>query len=160
MLGLIVSVIVFNFLCYKFNKRLTSNHTLHIWLFTVAIQNLFDVFIDIKYHGYWYFTKAVDWQSLPAVTLLIPPINILYLNFYPYKKSFFIQGIYILCWSGMILTYEWLTLLPSPFGYFHYGWWKVQYSCILDPILFILMVIYYQLIRHIEANEKKRGRFK
>ncbi|HSU80542.1 MAG TPA: hypothetical protein VLK78_08990 [Candidatus Angelobacter sp.] len=157
MLGLISSVIIFNLLCYKLNKKLTPNQTLHMWMFTVTFQNLFDIFIDLKYKGYWYFTKAVDWQSIPCVTVLLPPINVIYLTFYPFKKSWLIQGIYILCWSGAILTYEKFTLLPAPFGYFHYGWWKFAYSCILDPILFIVSVMYYQLIRHIEASGKGKS---
>jgi hypothetical protein len=158
MFGLIVSVIIFNFLCYKLNRKLSPNQTLNIWFFTVALQNIFDEIIDIKYHGYWYFTKAVDWQAIPAVTLLIPPINIIYLNYYPYKKPWFIKGLYIFFWSCLILTYEWLTLLPAPFGYFHYGWWKVTYSCILDPILFTLVVSYYHLILHFEGNKKENSK--
>lgn len=54
MIGLIITIILVNFIAFKTNKRLTANQIVHLWLFTIAFQSNFDVYIDLKYHGYWY----------------------------------------------------------------------------------------------------------
>ncbi|WP_312857299.1 hypothetical protein [Neobacillus endophyticus] len=85
MIGLIIAVILFNLIAFISNNRLTKNQIVHIWLFTVTLQLLADLFIDQKYHGY--FTKEVDWRGLPTTTMLLPPVNILFLNWYPFNSQ-------------------------------------------------------------------------
>lgn len=60
MIGLIAAIIVFNFIAFKTNKILTTNQIVHIWAFTIAFQTVFDVYVEFKYHGYWYFAEEVD----------------------------------------------------------------------------------------------------
>ncbi|EOR21916.1 hypothetical protein A499_20798 [Niallia nealsonii AAU1] len=50
MIGLLLSVFLFNFIAYKTNKKLTWNQILHIWLFTISFQQLFDLYVDVGYH--------------------------------------------------------------------------------------------------------------
>jgi hypothetical protein len=45
-----------------------------------------------------------------------------------------------------------LTLLPEPWGYFHYGWWKLWHAAILDPILLLILLGFYKLICKLERN--------
>ena len=78
--GLIISIILFNIIAFKTNNRLTKNQILHIWIFTVALQTVFDTYIDLKYSGYYYFTKEVDWESLLNLIFLVPPVNMMFLN--------------------------------------------------------------------------------
>ncbi|MET3688939.1 hypothetical protein ABIC37_004484 [Priestia megaterium] len=78
MIGLIVAIVVFNILGYVFNKELEKGQVAHGWCFTTAFLVVVDLYIDVKYHAYWYFTKGVDWASLPAALLLIPPVNIIF----------------------------------------------------------------------------------
>lgn len=78
MIGLIVAIVVFNILGYVFNKELEKGQVAHGWCFTTAFLVVVDLYIDLKYHAYWYFTKGVDWASLPAALLLIPPVNIIF----------------------------------------------------------------------------------
>jgi hypothetical protein len=63
MLTLIVSIIVFNFIAFKTNKRLTAIQIVSIWTFTIAFQLLFDLFVEFKYDAYWYFNKGVEWSG-------------------------------------------------------------------------------------------------
>lgn len=84
MIGLILSILLFNILAFKTNKRFTANQIVHIWMFTIAAQHIFDVFINFKFHGYWYFTQETDWQGIFAYTVLIPPVNMLFLTYYPF----------------------------------------------------------------------------
>lgn len=152
MILLLLSVFIFNFLAYKTNKTLNKNQSVHIWSFTIAFQLLFDTFIDLKYHGYWYITPGIDWEAFPAYTVLIPPVNIMFLNWFPYKQSLFKIVRYIFVWELFLLFYEWLASLPSPLGYFKYGWWNLGISAIVNPVLLFILVGYYKWIRKIEKE--------
>lgn len=128
-------------------------------MFTVLFQVLFDIVINIKYGGYWYFSKGVDWKSAPAYFLLVPPVNLLFLNWYPFKSNLFKQTIYITGYHVFVLIYELFTLLPEPWGYFRYGWWNIWYSIVLNPFLFVILLVYYKWILKLEMHsviEKER----
>lgn len=156
MIGLIIAIITFNFVAFKTNKRLTANQLVHIWLFTIALQETFDLFVEFKYHGYWYFGKEVDWEGTLPHTILVPPVNIMFLNWYPFKTTFSKQTIYLTVWVVGILTYELVTLLPEPWGYFHYGWWKLWHAALIDPILFLILLGYYRWICKLEQKAISR----
>lgn len=59
MIGLIIAIIIFNIIAFKTNKNLTANQIIHIWLFTITLQKTFDVFVDLKFHGYPSITLSV-----------------------------------------------------------------------------------------------------
>ena len=150
MLGLIIAVILFNSAAFIFNKRLTKNQIVHTWTFTILLQMIVDAYLSVKYHGYWYFNKGVEWMDLPAFTLLGAPVIMLFLNWYPLQSSFFKRMIYIIFWSILILIYEVITLLPEPWGFFNYGWWKLSYSAIWYPGLLLIELYFYQWVCKIE----------
>ncbi|WP_075983549.1 hypothetical protein [Bacillus massilinigeriensis] len=152
MIGLLIAVIIFNFAAFKTNKNLTGNLIVHIWSFTVAFQVIFDVLIEFKYHGYWYFEKEIDWRGLIPHMLLIPPVNMLFLNWFPFKSSGWKKLMYLFLWVIAILIYEWIALLPEPWGYFHYGWWNLMYAVIVDPILFLILLGYYKWVYKLEKK--------
>ncbi|MDN3019468.1 hypothetical protein PH210_25195 [Paenibacillus sp. BSR1-1] len=155
MIGLIIAIIVFNFFAFKTNKRLNSIEIVCIWTFTIAFQNIFDLFIDMKYHAYWYITSGVDWKALPAHTVLLPPVNMMFLNWFPFKSKM-INRIFYMCFFVVgILIYEINTLLPEPWGYFHYKWWSLWHSAIVDPILLLILLGYYKWICRLERNSLK-----
>jgi hypothetical protein len=150
MAGLIISIIIFNIAAVKFGKALSGNQKLHIWTFTIAFQQAFDVIIEFKLHGYWYFSIDPDFGGLLAHMLLLPPVNILFLSRYPLHSYLLKRILYIILWVIAILLYEYATLLPEPWGYFHYGWWRLWHAAIVDPILFVLLIQYYKWIRKLE----------
>lgn len=149
MIGLTISIIIFNAIALRKN-RLTSNQTLHIWMFTIALQAIFDIMIEFKLHGYWYFSKGIDWRGLLAHTVLLPPVNIMFLSYFPFQKNRGKQFIYIFLWTLAILLYEAATLLPEPWGYFHSGWWKLWHSAVADPILFLILLGYFKWVIRLE----------
>ncbi|PKG23446.1 hypothetical protein [Niallia nealsonii] len=158
MIGLLIVVALFNFLAIKLNKRLNANRVLHIWMFTSTFQLLFDMFVDFKYLGYWYFTKEIDWISILYIIFLVQPVNIIFLNYYPFKKKIHSRVIFILGFNVLILLYEKIALLPEPWGYFHYGWWKIWYSAIINPILLISLILYYHYIVYLEQKIIRHSR--
>jgi hypothetical protein len=121
-------------------------------MFTIAFQLTFDIFIDLKYHGYWYITKGIDWIAFPGYTMLIPPINIMFLNRFPFKSSLIKKITYFGVWELFLLSYELIALLPEPWGFFHYGWWNIWHSAIINPVLLLILVIYYKWILKIETR--------
>jgi len=144
MIGLIVAIILFNLLLFIFNIKFSKQQIAHIWMFTAAFQAAFDIYIDIKYQGYWYFTKSADWASLPTYLVLVQPVNVLFLNYYPFQGCKRKKIKYVLCWEVALLIYELITLLPEPWGYFHYGWWNLFYSALVNPLLLYILVTYYK----------------
>ena len=146
------SIVLFNFVVYKMKKQLTKNQIVHIWAFSMILEILFDIFIDEKTNGYWYFWKGIDWTNILAYTILIPPVCVTFLNWFPFHGSMFKRARYIIFWTIFFLIYESLSLLPKPWGYFHYGWWNLLYSAILDPILLIILLGYYKWICRIEKS--------
>lgn len=156
MIGLTISIIIFNAIALR-KSRLTANQSLHIWIFTIAFQAIFDTIIEFKFHGYWYFSKEIDWRGLLAHTILLPPVNIMFLSYFPFQKNRGKQFIYIFLWTLGILLYEAATLLPEPWGYFHSGWWKLWHSAAVDPILFLLLIGYFNWVIRLE-NRSKPGK--
>ncbi|BFT69461.1 hypothetical protein [Paenibacillus sp. P36] len=153
MIILFLSIVSFNVIAFKCNTVLNVNKIIHIWMFTIAFQFLFDLLIEFKFEGYWYFSKGeIDWLGFLVRTVLVPPVNMMCINFYPLKGKSREKIYYIAFWSAGILIYELVTLLPAPFGYFHYGWWKLGYSAIVDPVLFFILLMYYKLICIIEMK--------
>ena len=152
MILLLTSILIFNILAYFNHDKLTLNQLVHIWCFTVAFQFAFDAIIIEKYEGYWYFTKDIEWKSIPAYLCLIPPVNIMFLNWFPFNTSWLHQLRYYAMWVVLLVFYEGLTLVPEPFGFFTYGWWSAWTTIIVNPILLFILVAYYKFIVKVEAK--------
>ncbi|WP_175639179.1 hypothetical protein [Metabacillus schmidteae] len=152
MILLFASIILFNFIAFKFSKRLSDNQIWHIVLFTIAFQVIFDLFMEYQYKAYWYFDKDVEWLGLLAHLFLIPPVNIIFIDFYPFKANLLKKSLYIALWTCFVVIYEFLSILPEPFGFFHLGWWKVWYDFIVAPILLVILLGYYKFILILEKR--------
>ncbi|MFA9556387.1 hypothetical protein ACERII_03630 [Evansella sp. AB-rgal1] len=150
--GFILAAILFNVIAFTTSKRLTKNQIVHIWMFTIVAQMLFDGYIDHKYQAYWYFDIEISWYDFLPVTILVPPVNMIFLNWFPFGSTLLRKFVYFLGWWVAIVIYEVIALLPAPWGYFHYGWWNLWYSIIMDPFLLLLILGYYKWIRKIEKE--------
>ena len=151
MIIFIVSIVIFNFVAYVMKKQLTKIEILLIWEFSMVLEILFDIYMDEKTSGYWYCGKGIDWTNVIAYSVLIPPVCVIFLNWYQLNNySWLIRVEYFIFWLIFLLVYELLALTPKPWGYFHYGWWKLVYSVLLDPFLLMLLVFYYKWVRKIE----------
>jgi hypothetical protein len=154
MVGLIVAIIVFNLIAFKTNKKLTRSEIVQIWTFTIAFQQSYDILFEFKFHAYWYFGKEVDWSGFLAHLLLLSPVNMMFLNWYPYKKKVTNQILYISLFVIATLIYELITLLPSPWGYFHLGWWKIWYDAFWVPLLLCILLWFYKWVRWLENKDR------
>ncbi|MGM0903049.1 MAG: hypothetical protein ACQEXB_18370 [Bacillota bacterium] len=158
MIILYLSILTLNILAFKKVKRFSWNIITHIVVFTCAFQYIFDVFLDIKYKAYWYGTPGVDWALLPAYIFLIPPVNLMFLNWFPFNKSLLKQLAYFGIWEIALLSYEFIALLPEPWGYFHYGWWSLWHSALVNPILLVILLGYYKFVCKLE-NKVVQNRY-
>ncbi|PKG22826.1 hypothetical protein CWS01_14140 [Niallia nealsonii] len=153
MIGLVVAIIIVNFITIKVHKKqLSYSQILSVYLFSISLQLLFDIFVDFKYHGYWYFTRDIDWALFLYQLFLIPSVNIIFLNLYPFDKPIYIKIATIIIWDIFIFIYECIALLPQPWGYFHYGWWKWWYSPLLNPLLLYILIKYFRLVTKLEKQ--------
>lgn len=152
MIGLLISVLVFNLIAFKINKRLLPSQIVQIWTFTITFQMLFDFIVEFKYQSYWYFSQGFEWVGLIPRTVLIPPVNIIFLNLYPFAKGVLKKISFLFFFVILILIYELLAMLPAPWGYFHYGWWEIWYSAIVDPIILICLLGFYKWIDRLDRK--------
>ncbi|MBM7680850.1 hypothetical protein JOD43_001014 [Pullulanibacillus pueri] len=152
----VISGILFNTVVYKMNKHLTMNHIVQTWSFTMIFLFVFDIYVDGKWHGYWYFSKEIDWHNLLVYLCLIPPVNVIFLNWFPFKGARLTKFYYSVLWLIFLLSYEILALSPRPWGYFHYGWWHLFYSILLDPVLLMILLVHHEWVCKIEKSSFKK----
>ena len=107
------------------------------------------------------FYQGIEYSGLLAHLLLVPPVNVLFIKNGIHIMRMVESSFYIITMGNGTLGYEFLALLPEPWGYFHYGWWNIGYSIILNPILLILLYLYYKwIVLKIEksaCNHYERG---
>jgi hypothetical protein len=140
---LILSVIVFNLIAILIPKRISSIEILTTTLFSLYLETMSNVFLDLKYDLYGYFTKGVNWESLLYVLGIYPSVNIMFLNYFPHKKKLLSIAMYILGWSFFAYIFELLFLWSKTF---YYNGWKFWYSIIIYPILYIILVCFYKYV--------------
>ncbi|WP_244440977.1 hypothetical protein [Neobacillus jeddahensis] len=99
-------------------------------------------------------SQGIDWPAFAGYTFLIPPVNLLFLNWFPFNRSLTKRIIYIVVWEISLLSYELITLLPGPWGFLHYGWWKLWISALINPILLLILIGFYKFVSKLENKVK------
>ncbi len=143
---LFISVIIFGLVIYLMPKRISYFEMYTTSLFSTVLQLITDIYLEFKYNFYWYFSPGVDYITLWVVFWIYPSVNILFLNFYPTNKKFSTSVYYILGWTLFALVYEWVAV---NYGFFQYNGWKLWYSAIIYPFLYLLLYINWKIIRRL-----------
>ncbi|QNF30086.1 MULTISPECIES: CBO0543 family protein [Metabacillus] len=126
-------------------KKMTYFEMYTTSLFSTVLQLITDIYLEFKFHLYWYFSPEVDNETLWFVFWIYPAVNIIFLNFYPIGTSLLRkQLIYILGWSTFAIAYEWTAVQT---GIFQYNGWKLWYSMLIYPLLYILLFINWSIIK-------------
>ena len=152
MIFLVLSVIVFNLITILIPKRISRVEILTTTLFSLYLETMTNVFLDLKYDLYGYFNKGVDWEALIYILGIYAPVNIGFLNYFPYKRKILNKVIYILGWSVFAYIYELLFLWS---GTFYYNGWKYWYSIIIYPILYIILVGFYKYVHYLSRKNRQ-----
>jgi hypothetical protein len=152
MLFLILTVILFNIIVIFMPKRMSGIEMVATSFFSMYLQLVFDVYLDLKYDLYGYFEKGADWESVIYLLGIYPAVNLLFLNFFPYKKAFKGKFYYISGWVLFSIVYEKLFLWS---GTFYYNGWKMWYSFIIYPGLLLILVLFHNYILYLLKKVQK-----
>lgn len=151
MLFLILMVLFFNLVVFFIPKRMSHNEIVMTTLFAMVLQLTVDVYLDLKYDFFGYFTKGVNWSSLIYFWGIYPAITITFLNFFPYGKSLIRQCLYIGVWTVFSLIFELLFIWTKTF---YYNSWKLWYSALCYPILFLTLMLFDKYAIYLERKNK------
>lgn len=155
MLILILIVIVFNVTAFLIPKRLTAIEMLTTTLFAMFLQLITDNYLSLKYHLYGYFNKGADWGSVIYFFGIYPAINIIFLNFFPYKKGFKKKVLYLFIWGVIAMVYETIFIWS---GTFYLNGWKQSYSLVAYPVLYVILILFHKFtMKIIEKSRNERG---
>ncbi len=141
-IGLLAAVLVIP-------KRISYMEIYTTSLFACFLAALADIYLDVKYNLFGYFKKGVDTEYLFIFIIIYPAVNILFLNFFPFHKSLYRKVLYILGWSAATLLFEYLSLFSNTF---YYNGWKLWYSAILYPLIYILLLVNLMIIRKLNKT--------
>ncbi|WP_285868840.1 CBO0543 family protein [Mesobacillus maritimus] len=144
MLFLIFSVIVFIFVALFVPKKLPRNELYAIALFSIVFGLVTDIVLDLKYNLYGYFYPGVDFAGFLPIMFLFPSSGVLFMNYYPFKKSIRNQIIYLLGWTIFSLFFEYLSIVS---GYFYYNGWNLWISAIIYPFLLLIQLLHLKIYR-------------
>lgn len=130
--------IIFNLIAFFAPKRISKIEIYATCLFAFAYGLTADMIFDWHYDLYGYFQKGFQWVAFLGYVLYFPSISFLFLNFYPLEKKPITKALYIILWSVFSVIFEWFCLHTA---YFYYNGWKLWYSAILYPFIFLVLLI-------------------
>ena len=146
MFFLILSVLVFNLIAIFIPKRISAIEMLTTTLFSSLLEFVANTIWDFKYDLYGYFNKGVDYAGFIYVLGIYPAVNIVFLNLFPFKRNLICKVIYIICWSLFAIIFELLFLRTKTF---YYNGWKLWYSIVLYPLLYVILICFYHYVHYL-----------
>lgn len=142
MLVLILIVLLFNMIAFLIPKRISPIEILTTTLFAMLIQLLTDIYLSLKYNIYGYFEKGPDWESFIYILGIYPAVNIIFLNYFPYKKRPRNKVLYVFVWVVIAMVFETIFIWS---GTFYLNGWKQSYSIFTYPALYVMLLLFHQL---------------
>ncbi|GLG01751.1 hypothetical protein Alches_17910 [Alicyclobacillus hesperidum subsp. aegles] len=147
---LTISLIVFYIVAIFMPKHISK---LQIWsasLFSLVTECLSDMILDGKLDLFGYFAKGYQWAGFLPI-LLYPPVNTIFLNYYPYQASKWARLLYMIGWTAFCLLYE-VAALKSKFFYYHH--WKLWYSGLCYPVLLFMVLWNFKFTDWLQRRDR------
>ncbi|MFS0672100.1 CBO0543 family protein [Ornithinibacillus sp. 179-J 7C1 HS] len=141
MIFLVSSILITLAVFIMMPKNLTYVEIYTTSLFAIVFQLLTDIHLEFKYNLYGYFEEGVDYKTLLVIFFIYPLFSSIYLNHFPYHRKKLIKLLYIIAWTIFSLCFEYSSVLT---GVFYYNNWKLGYSALIYPIVYLM--IYGNLI--------------
>ncbi|WP_164472910.1 CBO0543 family protein [Cohnella candidum] len=148
MVFLIVSLIAFHVAAIFMPKRITWLDIWCIALFSIVVESFSNMALDLKLNLYGYIAPGNQWSGFLPI-FLYPPVNAIYLNYFPFAKTNSRKAAYILAWTAFCLVYE-VAALES--GFFYYLKWKLWYSALCYPVLLLLVLGSFKFTRWLQRR--------
>ncbi|MGG3561185.1 CBO0543 family protein [Neobacillus rhizosphaerae] len=130
-------------------KRISKLEMYTTSFFAIFLAAVADIYLDIKFDFYGFFNKGVDWQYLPIFVFVYPAANIVFLNFYPFKKAWMKKVLYIVIWTFLTTGFEYIALHTEVF---YHNEWRLWYSFFCYPFLYLILVVNLRFIRFLAKN--------
>ena len=141
---LILTIIMLNAVFWLMPNKLTKIEIFSSCMFAVIFELIVNIYLDLKLDWYGYFKKGAQWGSLVVIFGIYPAANAIFLNYYQDMKNVARKFWYIIGCSVFAVVYEWLAKVS---GYFYYNQWKLWYSAILYPFIFLILLVVLKLVR-------------
>lgn len=94
----LVTIVLFIAILLFITKQLTKREMFATSFFSIALQQTVDIYLALKYNLYGYFGGGVHYITLVAILGIYPPINLIYLNLFPFCRGILIKAIYVVIW--------------------------------------------------------------
>jgi hypothetical protein len=133
---------------FKIKRYRTKQEVLVTVLFGLVLNFVSDLYLDLKYHLYWYFDKQqVDWSYL---IVAIGQVGVLFIifNYFPVKSRAFVKLLYFFIWTGILVLLESFAVRIEVL---HYGNWNQFYSAV---VYFISLYLLYFILKFTAARRE------
>ncbi len=152
MIFMIASIIVLWMIVYSIPKRLSvfEMYTTSL-LFAVVDWSVLSVFLDVRYNWVGYFDKGADYRTLLVIAGIDPAVNLLMLNFFPFRKHFVKKLAYLAGCTFLLCFYEFMNL---KIGFKYYTKWNLGYTALYYVSLFSLLAFNLYVFRKLSAEVK------
>ncbi|CAG7609024.1 hypothetical protein PAESOLCIP111_01124 [Paenibacillus solanacearum] len=140
--------LVLNLISFLVPRKLSKIEIYATTFFAYSYGLTTDMVLDLHYNLYGYFSYGFQWLSLLGIIMYFPSISFLFLNFFPMEKRMRSKIAYILVWTVFSTGVEWLIVQTD---FFYYNGWKLWYSALLYPLIFMVLIGNLKLVRkHME----------
>jgi len=148
LLFLIASLVVFYAIAIFMPKRISWLDIWSIVLLSLLLETFSDMTLDLKLNLFGYIAPGIQWTGFLPI-FLYPPVNSIFINYYPFQRKKNRQCIYILGWTAFCLVYE-VAALKS--GFFYYISWKLWYSALSYPVLLLIVFWNFKFTRWLKRH--------
>lgn len=148
MIFLLASLVVFYVIAIFMPKHISW---LSIWttsLFSIVVESMSDMALDLKLNLFGYIAPGNQWSGFLPI-FIYPPVNAIFLNYYPHESTRFRKIMYIAGWTVFCLVYE-VCALKS--GFFYYLKWKLWYSALCYPVLLLMVLWNFKLTQRLQHH--------
>ena len=140
-----ITILAGSIIVWKIPKKLTRLEMYVCSIFSIYLALAADSLLGGMYKLYAYFKPGVEAIDYVGALGVYPAVAILFLNLYPFRKSFVWKFLYVCVWSAFSLLYEWGAANFSTF--FVYTGWKTIYSAPIYPLLFVIQLLNYAFVK-------------
>lgn len=145
-----ISTVIFIVIAVFMPKRMTKLEIYTTINFVITLVVIIDTIIDLKYNKYGYIAPGVQLYASMIQITIYPALSTIMLNFFPIDSSIKAKVFYILGWSLFSTFFEYLSLKS---GFLYYNGWKLWYSLLAYPIIFLVMVLNLYCIKKLKKIE-------
>lgn len=149
----VISIILFITVAFKIPRRLTYIEVYASTFFTMCLQLVTDIILDLRFDLYRTLQKGPDLLPLFIFFGIYPAFSYIFLNCFPFSKKLKTKVLYILFFTAVATLFEWLSLKAEFFTHIK---WELWYSALSDILIFVILTGNLRLVRRLIRPEYVR----